>query len=144
MTDLAGCFFRVQKVSLHRGSMGVVAQAALFEPGRIVSVDLSKIITWMAIETAAFEDKPATSIQAVALGARHARNRRMLVKRLKGRGGIRTDKKMHFLLAALPQQNQRVQARGRLQRGVKHIWKGLFGLDEGAVELEFSRRRRGN
>ena len=97
----------------------------------------------MAIETAAFEDKTATPIQTVALGALHARNRRMLVKRLKRRGRIRTDKEMHFLFAALPQQNQRVQARGRFQCGVKHVWKGPFGLDE-AVQLEFSRRRGGN
>ena len=144
MTDLASRFFGVQEVSLHGGPMCVVAQATLLEPGGIVSVDLRKIIRFMAIETAAFEDKTATPVQAVALGARHARKRRMLVKRLKARGRIRTHEETHFLFAALPQQNQRVQARQRLQCGVKHVWKGLLGLDEGAVELEFSRRRRGN
>src|SRR5882724_8396149 len=144
MTDLAGCFSRVQKVSLQRRSMCVVAHAALFEPGSIVSMDFRKIIVSMAIETAAFEDKTATPVQAVALCALHARNRRMLMKGLKGRGRIRTDIKMHFFFAALPQQNQRVQARGRLQHGVKYIRKGLFGLDGGAVKQEFSRRRSGN
>jgi len=82
--------------------MCVVAHAALFEPGRVVSMDFRKIIAPMAIETAAFEDKTATPVQAVALGALNARNRRMLVKGLKGYGRIRTDKKMHFLLAAIP------------------------------------------
>ena len=92
-------------------------------------MDLGKIISAMAVETAAFEDKTATPIQAVALSALHTRNRRMLVEGLKGRGRIRTNKEMHFLFAALPEQNQRVQARGRLQCGVKHIRKRLFGLD---------------
>ena len=107
-------------------------------------MDLGKIITLMAIETAAFEDKTAAPVQTVALGTLHARNRRMLVKRLKRRRRIRTDKEMHFLLAAFPQQNQRVQARGRFQCGVKHIWKGLLGLDHDTVQLEFSRRCSGN
>ena len=124
--------------------MCVVAHAALLEPGRIVSVDLRKITRFMAIETAAFKYKTATPVQTVALGALHARNRRMLVKRLKGCGRIRANKKMHFLFAALPLQNQRVQARRRLQCGVKHIWKGLFGLDDGPIELEFSGRRGSN
>src|SRR5882672_9512032 len=98
--------------------MCVVAHTTLFEPGRLVRMDLRKIITLMAIETAAFEDEPSTPIQAVALGTRNARNGRMLVKWLKRRGRIRADKKMHFLLAALPQQSQRVQARGSLHCGV--------------------------
>ena len=124
--------------------MCVVANAALLEHGRLVSMYLCKIITSMAIETAAFEDKTTTPVQLVALGALNTRNRWMLVKRLKGRGRIWTNKEMHFLFAALPLQNQRVQARGRLQCGVEHIWKGLFGLDKGPVELEFSRRGGGN
>lgn len=107
-------------------------------------MDLRKIIRFMAIEAAAFEDKTAAPVQAVALGALHTRNRRMLVKRLKGCRRIRANKKMRFLLAALPLQNQRVQARRRLQCGVKHIWKGLFGLDQDTVELEFTRRGGGN
>src|SRR2546427_6843960 len=115
--------------------MCVVAHAALLEPDRIVSMDLGKIISAMAVETAAFEDKTTTPIQAVALSALHTWNRRMLVERFKGCGRIRTNKEMHFLLAAFPQQNQRVQARGRLQGGVKHVWKGLFGLDEDTVQL---------
>src|SRR6266478_6571502 len=118
MTDLAGCFSRVQKVSLHRRSMCVVAHAALFEPGRIVSMDFRKIIVPMAVETAAFEHKTATPVQTVALGALHARNRRMLVKRLKRRRRIRTNEEMHFFFAALPLQNQRVQAKGSLNCGV--------------------------
>ena len=124
--------------------MCVVAHAALLEPGRVVSMDLRKIIRFMAIETAAFEDKTAAPVQTVALGALHTWNRRMLVKRLKARGRIRTNKKMHFLFAALPLQHQRMQAGRRLQRGVKHIWKGLFGLDDGPVELDFTRRRGSN
>ena len=124
--------------------MCVVAHAALLEPGRIVSVDLRKIIRFMAIETAAFKYKTATPVQTVALGALHTRNRRMLVKRLKARGRIRTNEETRFLFAALPLQNQRVQARRRLQCGVKHVCKGLFGLDESTVELEFSRRRGRN
>ena len=109
--------------------MCVVADAALLEPGGVVSVDLRKAITLMAVEAAAFEHKTATPVQTVALGALHARNRRMLVKRLKRRRRIRTNEEMHFLFAAFPLQNQRVQARGRLQCGVKHIRKRLFGLD---------------
>jgi len=124
--------------------MCVVAHTTLFEPGRLVRMDLRKIVSLMAIETAAFEDKPSTPIQFVALDTLHAGNGRMLVERLKGRGRIRTDIKMHFFFAALPQQNQRVQTRGRLQHGVKYIGKGLFGLDGGAVKQEFSRRRSGN
>jgi hypothetical protein len=124
--------------------MCIVAQAALLEHGGLVGVDLRKTSTLMTIETAAFEDKPSTSIQFVALGALHAGNGRMLVKRLKSRWRIRANKEVHFLFAALPQQSQRVQARRRLQRGMKHIWKGLFGLDQVAIELEFSRRRGGN
>jgi hypothetical protein len=124
--------------------MCIVAYPALLEPGRIVSVDLRKIITLVAIETATFEDKTATPVQTVALGTLHTWNRRMLVKRLKRRRRIRTHKEMHFLFAAFPQQNQRVQARGRFKYGVKHIWKGLFGLDEDAVQLEFARRRGSN
>jgi hypothetical protein len=118
--------------------MCVVAHAALFEPGRIVSVDFGKIITLMTVETAAFEDKTATPVQTVTLGTLHARKRRMLVKRLKCRRRIRTNEEMHFLLAAFPLQNQRVQARGRFQRSVKHIWKGLLGLYQDTVQLEFS------
>ena len=109
--------------------MSVVAHAALFEPGRIVSMDFRKIIVPMAVETAALEYKTAAPVQTVALGALHARNRRMLVKRLKRRRRIRTNEEMHFLFAAFPLQNQRVQARGRLQCGVKHMRKRLFGLD---------------
>ena len=108
MTDLAGSFFRVQKVSLHGRSMRVVADPALLEHRRLVSVYLRKTIPLMAIETSAFEDKTAAPVQAVALGALHARNRRMLVKRLKSGWRIRTNKEMHFLFAALPHQNQRV------------------------------------
>ena len=48
--------------------MRVVAHAALLEHGGLVSMDLRKIITHMAIETATFCDKTATPIQAVALG----------------------------------------------------------------------------
>jgi len=90
--------------------MCVVAHTALLEPDRIVSMDLGKIITLMTIETAAFEYKTATPIQTVALGTLHTWDRRMLVKRLKGRRRIRTDKEMHFLLSALPQEDQRVRA----------------------------------
>ena len=83
--------------------MCVVAHTALFEPSRVVGMDLGKIITLMAIETAAFEDKPSTPIQSVALGTQNTRNGRMLVKRLKDLWRIRAGKEMHFLLAALPQ-----------------------------------------
>jgi hypothetical protein len=107
-------------------------------------MDLGKIITLMAVETAAFEDKTATPIQAVALSALHTRYRRMLVKRLKRRWRIRTNKEMHFFFAAFPLQSQRVQALGRFQNGVKHIGKGLLGLDQDTVQLQFSRRRGGN
>ena len=124
--------------------MGVVAHPALFEPGRIVSMDLRKIIVPMAVETAAFEDKTATPVQTVALGALHTRNRRMLVKRLKRRRRIRPNKEAHFLFAAFPLQNQRMQTRGRLQCGVKHIGKRLFGLNQDTVQLESSRRCGGN
>ena len=124
--------------------MCVVAHAALLEPGGVVSVDLRKAITLMAVETASFEHKTATPVQTVALGALHARNRRMLMKRLKRRRRIRPNEEMHFLFAAFPLQNQRVQARGRLQCGVKHIRKRLFGLNQDTVQLEFSRRRGGN
>ena len=124
--------------------MCVVAHAALLKLGGIVSMDLRKIIGRMAIETATFCDKTTTPIQAVALGALDARNRWMLVKRLKSRWRIRTNKKMHFLSAAFPLQNQRVHASGRFQCGVKHIRKGLLGLDGDTVQLKFSRRRSGN
>src|SRR5258708_6754534 len=124
--------------------MCVVAHPALLEPGGVLSVDFRKAITLMAVETAAFEHKTATPVQTVALGALHARNRRMLVKRLKRRRRIRPNKESHFLFAALPLQNQRGQARGRLQCGVKYIVKRLFGLNRDTVQLEFSRRRRGN
>jgi len=82
--------------------MCVVAHTALLEPDRIVSMDLGKIITLMAVETAAFKDKTATPVQTVALGALHARKRRMLVKRLKCRRRIRTNEETHFLFTALP------------------------------------------
>ena len=131
-------------MSLYGRSMCVVAHAAAIEHGRLVSMCLGKAILSMAIETATFEDKPLTPIQGVALGALHVRNRRMLVKRLKGRGRIRTNKEMHFLLAALPHKNQRVHARGGLHAGVKHVWKGPFGFDEGPVHLKFSRRCGGD
>jgi hypothetical protein len=144
MTDLAGCFLRVQKVSLHRRSMCVVAHAALLESGGVVSMDLGKVILLMAIETAAFEDKSAVPVQTVALGTLHPRNRRMLVKGLKRRRRIWSNEEVHFLFAAVPQQNHRVQARRRFQCGVEHIRKGLLGRDGDTIELEFSRRRRGN
>ena len=144
MTNLAGCFFRVQHVSLHGRSMCFVAHAALLEHGGLVSMNLRKLITLMAIETATFKDKTSAPVQTVALGALHTRYRRMLVKGLKRGWRIRTYKEMHLLLAAVPQENQRVQARGRFQCGVKHIWKGLLGLDKETVQLEFSRRRRSN
>ena len=86
--------------------MCVVAHTALLEPDRIVSMDLGKIITLMTIETAALKDKTTAPVQTMALGALHARNRRMLVKRLERRWWIRANKKMHFLFAAFPQQNQ--------------------------------------
>ena len=124
--------------------MSVVTHAATLEHRGLVSVDLGKITLLMAIEAATFEDKTAAPVQTVALCALHAGNRRMLVKWLKGRGRIRTDKEMHFLFAAVPQQNQRVQAGGRFQCGVKHVWKGLLGLNYETVQLEFSRRCCGN
>src|ERR1700676_2674775 len=124
--------------------MCVVTHAALFEPDRIVSMYLGKIITLMTIETAAFEDKTSAPVQTVALGTLHTRDRRMLVKGLKRGWRIRTHKEMHFLLAAVPQQNQRVQPWGRFQCGVKHVRKGLLGLNYETVQLEFSRRCGGN
>ena len=124
--------------------MRVVAHTALFEPDRIVSMDLGEVITLMTIETAAFEDKTATAVQTVALGTLYTRNRRMLVKRLKRRWRIRTNEEMHFLFAAFPEEDQRVQARRRVQCGMKHIGKGLIGLDEDAIQLEFSRWSCGN
>src|SRR5712691_8517030 len=108
MTDLAGCFFWIQKVCLHSGPMRVVADPALLEHSGLVSVYFRKTVPLMTIETAAFEDKTATPVQTVALGALHARNWRMLVKRLKRGRRIRINKEMHFLFAALPHQNQRV------------------------------------
>jgi len=115
MTDLAGSLFGVEKMRLHSGSMSVVAQAALLEHGSLVSVDLRKIISPMAIETPAFEDETTTLIQAMALRTLHGLNRWMLMKWLKGFGRIRTNEETYFLLTALPHQNQRVQARGYLQ-----------------------------
>ena len=85
--------------------MCVVAHTALLKPGRVVGVDLRKVITYMAIETATYCDKTPPPIQPMALGTLYAGNRRMLMKRLKSRRRIRANKKMHFLLAALPQQN---------------------------------------
>ena len=126
-------------MSLHGGSMCVVAHAAAFEQGRLVSMNLREVILLMAIETATFEDKTATPIQLVALGALHARNRGMLLKRLKVRGRIRTHKEMHFLFAPLPHKNQRVHARAGLHAGVKNLWKRPFGFDDDPVHLEFSR-----
>ena len=86
--------------------MRVMAHAALLEHGWLVSMDLRKILALMAIETAAFENESTTPIQTVALRAWHARNRRMLAKRLKGGGRIRTGKEPHFLFSALPQHCQ--------------------------------------
>ena len=62
MADFAGCLFGVQKMSLHGRSMCVVAHAATFEHGRLVSMNPDKVILCMAIETATFENKPATPI----------------------------------------------------------------------------------
>ena len=124
--------------------MCVVAHPALLKPDRIVSMDLREVITLVTIETPAFKDKTTAPVQTMALGALHARNRRMLVKSLKRRRWIRTNKKMHFLSAAFPLQNQRVQASGRFQCGVKHIRKGLLGLDGDTVQFELSRRCGGN
>ena len=121
-----------------------MADPALLEHSRLVSVDLRETVTLMAVETAAFEDKTTTPVQAVALGALHARNRRMLAKRLKSGRRIRTNKEAHFLLAALPHKNQRVHSRGGVHPGVKHVWKGPFGFDENPVHLEFSRRCGGD
>ena len=86
--------------------MCVVAQAASLEHGRLMRVNLGEAILSMAIKTAALEDKPATPVQLVALAALHVLNRWMLMKRLKGRGRIRANEEMHFLLSALPQKNQ--------------------------------------
>src|SRR5579872_6187672 len=144
MTDFAGCFFGVQQVSLHGGSVRVVAHAALLEPGWLMSMDLREAITLMAIETSAFKNKPGAPIQAVALCARNVRNRGMLVKRLKAGGRIGTRKEAHFLSSSFPQQGQRVQARGNFDYRVKYIRKGLFGLNGGAVQLQFSRWRGGH
>jgi hypothetical protein len=55
MTEFAGCFLCVKKVSSYRGSMSVVAHATALEHPRIVSVDFGKIVALMAIETATFE-----------------------------------------------------------------------------------------
>jgi hypothetical protein len=68
----------------------------------------------------------------------------MLVKELKAHGRIRADKKVHFLPAALPHQRECVQSGRRLQRGVQDIRERLFVLDRCAIELQPSRRRRGN
>src|SRR5579864_798743 len=104
--------------------MCVVADTALFEPDGIVSMDLCKTVTLMAVETAALKDKTATPVQSVTLGALHAGNRRMLVKGLKAHWRIRAHKKTHFLFATFPQQNQRVRAWRHFQRCVKHVRKG--------------------
>ena len=69
-------------------------------------MDSVKTVALMAIETATFEHEPAAPAQAVALGALHTGNRRMLVKGLKVCGRIRAYKKVHFLFAALPYQDQ--------------------------------------
>ena len=121
MTNLTCSFPGIQKVRLHDGAMRIVARTALFEHYRIMSMDLGKPIPLVTIETATFEHKTATLIQAVTLGALHARNRRMLVERLKVRGRIRANKETHFLLAALPRENQRVHAWGGVHAGMQHI-----------------------
>ena len=109
--------------------MRVVTHATSLEHSRIVSVYFAKFFTLMAIETTALKNKPATPAYAMTLSALRAGNRRMLVKGLKTCRMIWTHKEMHFLLSALPHQNQRVQSGARLQRGVQNIGKGLFGLD---------------
>src|SRR5262249_2300096 len=106
--------------------MCVVAQAAPLEHCRLMRVNLGETILSMAIKTATFEHKTATPVQFVALAALHVLNRWMLMKRLKGRGRIRTNEEMHFLLSAFPQKNQRMHAGRGFDRGVKDIGKWPF------------------
>src|SRR5579872_4588023 len=115
--------------------MSVVAQAASLEHRGLMSVDSGKITLLMAIEAAAFEDKTAAPVQAVALSTLHTGNGRMLMKWLKVRGRIRAHKEMHFLLATVPHQCQRVQSEARLHRRMQDIRKGLLSCNGDAVQL---------
>jgi hypothetical protein len=108
VTDLAGFFLFVEKVSFDGRPVRVVAQAASLQHRSLVSVDFGKVTLLMATETATFEDETAAPVQLVALCALHAGNRRMLMKWLKGGGRIRTYKEVYLLLAACPRQYQGV------------------------------------
>jgi hypothetical protein len=86
-------------------------------------MDLRRIITPMAIETDTFCDKTATPIQAVALSALYVQDRRMQVKRLKGRWRTRAGQKMHFLFAAPRPQDQRIKPGGTTSQA---LWSTLL------------------
>ena len=85
-----------------------MANPALLEDSRFMSMDFREPGLLMTVETAALENETSTRIESVALRALDARNRRMLMKRLVTGGRIRAHKKSHFFLAALPRQNHRM------------------------------------
>jgi hypothetical protein len=62
MADLASGFLRIEKVRLHRRSVSVVAHSTLFEYGRVMSMNFGKLITFVALEAAAFKHKATVLI----------------------------------------------------------------------------------
>jgi len=77
-------------------------------------MNFDKLITFVALEAAAFKHEATVLIYAVALCTHDARNGRMLAKRLKAGGRVGPYEEACFLSAALPRQNHRVQSRRNL------------------------------
>jgi hypothetical protein len=85
-----------------------MANPALLEDSRFMSMDFREPGLLMTVETAALENETSTRIESVALRALDARNRRMLMKRLVTGGRTSAHKKSHFFAATLPRQNHRM------------------------------------
>jgi len=73
-------------------------------------VNFGKGITVVALKTASLEHEAAVLIYGVTLCALYARDRRVLMKRLKSGWRVRPGKEMRFLPTARPRQNHRVRS----------------------------------
>lgn len=107
-------------------------------------VDFREAVARMTVETTAFKAKTSMLVDFVTLRALDIRKRRVLMEGRKPCRRVRTGEKVNFLLAPIPGEGQRVCAGSHFNRGVKYVGKRFLSLKRLAVQLEFSRRCRGD
>ena len=82
--------------------MSVMANPTFAQNVGLMRVHLGETVLLMAVKAPAFESEMAALAHLMALGANHARHRRMPMENLKFRGRIRASKNPDLFAPALP------------------------------------------